>query len=39
MNDAKIEDETLILDLGALNSDGVIKLTAGKKRHVIVRPI
>ncbi len=39
VNDAKIEDETLILDLGALNSDGVIKLTAGKKRHVIVRPI
>ena len=39
VNDAKIEDETLILDLGALNSDGVIKLTAGKKRHVIVRPV
>jgi len=39
VNDAKVEDETLILDLGALNSDGVIKLTAGKKRHVIVRPV
>jgi tyrosyl-tRNA synthetase len=39
INDAKVEDETMILDLGALNSDGVIKLTAGKKRHVIVRPV
>ncbi|MGE0668928.1 MAG: tyrosine--tRNA ligase [Sphingomonadales bacterium] len=39
VNDARVEDETLILDLGALNSDGVIKLTAGKKRHVIVRPV
>jgi tyrosyl-tRNA synthetase len=39
VNDAKVEDETLVLDLGALNSDGVIKLTAGKKRHVIVRPV
>jgi len=39
VNDAKVEDESLVLDLGALNSDGVIKLTAGKKRHVIVRPV
>ena len=39
VNDAKVEDEALVLDLGALNSDGVIKLTAGKKRHVIVRPV
>ncbi len=39
VNDAKVEDEALILDLGALNSDGVIKLTAGKKRHVIARPV
>jgi tyrosyl-tRNA synthetase len=39
INDTKVEDETQVLDLGALNSDGVIKLTAGKKRHVIVRPV
>ncbi|MEN3973905.1 tyrosine--tRNA ligase [Emcibacter sp. SYSU 3D8] len=39
VNDEKVEDETRILDLDALNSDGVIKLTAGKKRHVIVRPV
>jgi hypothetical protein len=24
---------------GDLNSDGVIKLSAGKKRHVLVRPV
>ncbi len=39
VNDAKVENELLVLDLGALNPDGVIKLTAGKKRHVIVRPV
>jgi tyrosyl-tRNA synthetase len=39
VNDAKVEDESQIVGLDALNSDGVIKLTAGKKRHVIVRPV
>ena len=39
VNDAKVENETQVLGLDALNSDGVIKLTAGKKRHVIVKPV
>jgi tyrosyl-tRNA synthetase len=39
VNDAKVEDEKAVLTLDALNSDGVIKLTAGKKRHVILRPV
>ena len=37
LNDAKIEDETATVDLGALR-DGHIKLSAGRKRHVLVRP-
>ena len=37
LNDAKIEDETATVDLTALR-DGHIKLSAGRKRHVLVRP-
>ena len=37
LNDAKIEDETALVDFGALR-DGHIKLSAGRKRHVLVRP-
>jgi tyrosyl-tRNA synthetase len=37
LNDAKIDDETLLVDLSAVQ-DGHIKLSAGKKRHVLVRP-
>ena len=36
LNDNRIEDETLAVDESAL-SDGRLKLSAGKKRHVIVR--
>jgi tyrosyl-tRNA synthetase len=39
VNDVRIEDENSVLNLDGLNSEGVIKLTAGKKRHVIVRPV
>lgn len=37
LNDERVEDETLVVDLGALR-DGQIKLSAGRKRHVLVRP-
>jgi tyrosyl-tRNA synthetase len=37
LNDEKIDDETLLVDLGAVR-DGHIKLSAGRKRHVLVRP-
>ncbi|MPY71798.1 MAG: tyrosine--tRNA ligase [Alphaproteobacteria bacterium] len=38
LNDAVIGDETQPVTGGDLNADGVIKLSAGRKRHVLVRP-
>ncbi|MDA0998050.1 MAG: tyrosine--tRNA ligase [Proteobacteria bacterium] len=38
INDAAITDETLQVDTRSLNAEGVIKLSAGKKRHVLIRP-
>jgi tyrosyl-tRNA synthetase len=37
LNDARVEDETMLVDAGSLRH-GAIKLSAGKKRHVLVRP-
>ena len=37
LNDQVIGDETQMITLDDLNEDGVIKLSAGKKRHVLVR--
>ncbi len=37
LNDARVEDETMLVDAASLR-DGAIKLSAGKKRHVLVRP-
>jgi tyrosyl-tRNA synthetase len=37
LNDAPIADETATVDLAAVR-DGHIKLSAGRKRHVLVRP-
>ena len=39
VNDEKVTDENLEISSKNLNDDGVIKLSAGKKRHVIVRPV
>lgn len=36
-NDEKIEDVNAAIDQTALTSDGFIKLSAGKKKHVLVR--
>ena len=38
VNDAVATDERAILTLEDLNKDGVIKLSLGKKRHVLLRP-
>ena len=38
INGTQISDENLILTLSHLNPDGVIKLSLGKKRHVLVKP-
>jgi tyrosyl-tRNA synthetase len=38
LNDAAIADENRRITLGDLTGDGYIKLSAGKKRHALVRP-
>jgi tyrosyl-tRNA synthetase len=38
LNDAAVTDPKLTVDISALNSDGVLKLSSGKKKHVLVRP-
>ncbi|MGC2524936.1 MAG: tyrosine--tRNA ligase [Stellaceae bacterium] len=38
LNDAVIGDETRIIRLDDLGPDGMLKLSAGRKRHALVRP-
>ena len=38
INDAVVENETSPVSLGDLDSEGMIKLSAGRKRHAIIRP-
>ena len=37
LNDATVEDDTLRVTEAALSPDGTLKLTAGKKRHALVK--
>ncbi len=39
LNDTPISDPRLMVDATALSSDGVLKLSSGKKKHVLVRPL
>jgi tyrosyl-tRNA synthetase len=38
LNDETVKEEDLAVSLTDCNADGLIKLSAGKKRHVLVRP-
>jgi tyrosyl-tRNA synthetase len=38
LNDAAVNDPKTIVDASALNADGVLKLSSGKKKHVLVKP-
>jgi len=38
LNDARIENEAATISLADVNDQGVIKLSAGRKRHALVRP-
>ncbi len=38
INDEKIDDEGRTVSLADMNDQGVIKLSAGRKRHALVRP-
>jgi tyrosyl-tRNA synthetase len=39
LNDATVSDPRLTVDTSALNSEGVLKLSSGKKKHVLVKPL
>ena len=39
VNDAIIEDDKLSLGENALLTEGVIKLSVGKKRHALIKPV
>jgi tyrosyl-tRNA synthetase len=38
LNDVAISDPKITVDASALNADGVLKLSSGKKKHVLVKP-
>jgi tyrosyl-tRNA synthetase len=38
LNDVAVSDPRLQVDVSALTSDGMLKLSSGKKKHVLVRP-
>jgi tyrosyl-tRNA synthetase len=38
VNDVAVTDEKMLLTSGHLTPEGVIKLSMGKKRHVLLRP-
>lgn len=38
INDEKISDGEAIITLAHLNSEGTIKLSAGKKKHILIKP-
>jgi tyrosyl-tRNA synthetase len=38
VNDVKISNDQHVIDKGAISPDGVIKLSLGRKRHVLLRP-
>ena len=39
VNDVAVNDEKRLLTLADLTPEGVIKLSLGKKRHVLIRPV
>jgi tyrosyl-tRNA synthetase len=39
VNDVAVTDERRLLTISDLTGDGVIKLSFGKKRHVLIRPL
>ena len=39
VNDAAVSDEKMVLGLSSLTPEGVIKLSLGKKKHVLLKPV
>ncbi len=38
INDKGVSDERQVIETGEITADGVIKLSVGKKKHVLIRP-
>jgi len=39
LNDVPVTDEKMLLTADSLTSEGVIKLSMGRKKHVLLRPV
>ena len=39
VNDVAVADEKMVLTPAHLTKEGVIKLSVGKKRHVLLKPV
>lgn len=39
INDTQITDERLVINDNSVSDDGVIKLSMGKKKHVLIKPV
>jgi tyrosyl-tRNA synthetase len=39
INDAPVNDEKLVVSASSLTSEGVIKLSLGRKKHMLLRPV
>jgi tyrosyl-tRNA synthetase len=39
VNDVAVTDEKLMLTLSDLTPEGVIKLSLGRKKHVLLKPV
>lgn len=39
LNDVAIDDERKVIGSGEITGDGVVKLSLGKKKHILVRPV
>jgi tyrosyl-tRNA synthetase len=39
INDVAVKDDRATLTADLVNADGVIKLSLGKKRHVLIKPV
>jgi tyrosyl-tRNA synthetase len=39
VNDAKVADQNQTVTLADVSDEGVVKVSAGKKRHALVKPV
>lgn len=39
INDKKVTDVSAVLSAGDINADGVIKVSVGKKKHALIKPV